>query len=133
MTEQVADVSQRRTQVIQGISDKFRSLMTAPTVYGDVVDLQRVCAGVLEGVVSTNIHFTRALLDFANPGAFILLQQRFATDCLIPPSLAVDLLQVGIIGQRAETFWGELVPCGAACVHDGVIVCEQPVGEMALP
>ena len=52
---------------------------------------------------------------------------------LIPPSLAVDLLQVGVVAQRAQAVRGELVPGGAAGVHDGVVAAEQAVGEVAFP
>ena len=51
---------------------------------------------------------------------------------VIPLSLAVDLLDVGVAAQRAEAFWREPVPGGAAGVDDGVVVVEQPVREEAL-
>ncbi len=51
---------------------------------------------------------------------------------LIPLSLAVDLLDVGVAAQRAEALWREPVPGGAAGIDNGVVVIEQPVREEAL-
>ncbi len=51
---------------------------------------------------------------------------------IIPLSLAVDLLDVGVVAQRAEAFWREPVPGGAAGVDDGVVIVEQPVRKEAL-
>ena len=50
---------------------------------------------------------------------------------VIPLSLAVDLLDVGVAAQGAEALWREPVPGGTAGVDDGVVVVEQPVREEA--
>src|SRR5215211_5348628 len=55
--------------------------------------------------------------------------------CMIPLRLSFDLFEVGIGGQGADTtrFSRKLVPGGAAGVHDGLVIGEQPVREVALP
>ena len=53
----------------------------------------------------------------------------------LPPRLSFDLFEVGVGGEGAEptSFGRERVPGGAAGVHDGLVIGEQPVREVALP
>src|SRR5215213_363017 len=54
---------------------------------------------------------------------------------VIPPRLSFELFEVGIGGQGAEptSFGCERGPGGAAGVHDGLVIGEQPVREVAVP
>ncbi len=77
------EVSRKMAQVAQGTSEEVRRLATLPhAAQGGLRDLQQGMAGLIEGVVQTNLRATHELLRLANPTAMIELQQRFAREYL---------------------------------------------------
>ena len=74
-------VSQKMAQVAQGTSEEVRRLVTLPhAAEGGLRDLQQGLAGLIEGVVQTNLRATQELLRLANPTAILEMQQRFVRD-----------------------------------------------------
>jgi hypothetical protein len=81
--EQFEQLSHKLAQAVQGTSEDVRSLMVLPgAAQGGLQDLQRGVAGLIEGVIRTNLQATQELFRLANPGAFVELQQRFVRQYL---------------------------------------------------
>ncbi len=79
----IQEVSRKVAQVAQGTSEEVRRLATLPhAAQGGLRDLQQGMAGLIEGVVQTNLRATQELLRLTNPTAIIELQQRFAREYL---------------------------------------------------
>jgi hypothetical protein len=77
------EVSRKVVQVAQGTSEEVRRLATLPhAAEGGLRDLQQGMAGLIEGVVQTNLRATQELFRLTNPTAIIELQQRFAREYL---------------------------------------------------
>ena len=74
-------VSRKMAQAAQGASEEVRHLMTLPhAAEGGLRDMQHGMAGLVEGVVQTNLRMTKELLRFSNPAAVVEMQQRFAQE-----------------------------------------------------
>jgi hypothetical protein len=81
--EQFEQLSHKMARAVQGTSEDVRSLMVLPgAAQGGLQDLQRGVAGLIEGIVRTNLRATQELFRLANPGAFVELQQRFVRQYL---------------------------------------------------
>ena len=77
------EVSRKVVQVAQGTSEEVRRLATLPhAAQGGLHDMQQGIAGLIEGVVQTNLRATQELFRLTNPTAIIEMQQRFARDYL---------------------------------------------------
>jgi hypothetical protein len=75
------EVSRKMAQVAQGTSEEVRRFATLPhAAQGGLRDLQQGMAGLIEGVMQTNLRATQELFRLANPTAIIELQQRFARE-----------------------------------------------------
>jgi len=87
------EVSRKVAQVAQGTSEEVRRLATLPqAAEGGLHDMRQGVAGLVEGVVQTNLRATQELFRLANPVAFIELQQRFAreyTDTVMQNTVAL--------------------------------------------
>jgi hypothetical protein len=71
-------VSRKMAQVAQGTSEEVRRLATLPhAAEGGLHDMRQGVAGLVEGVVQTNVRATQELFRLANPVAIVELQQRF--------------------------------------------------------
>ena len=71
-------VSHQVAQVAHGTSEDVRRLATLPhAAEGGLRDMQQGIAGLIEGVVRTNLRATQELFRLTNPTAIIELQQRF--------------------------------------------------------
>ncbi len=82
-TQTFQEVSRKMEQAAQGTSEEVRRLATLPhAAEGGLRDLQQGMAGLIEGVVQTNLRATQELFRLTNPTAIIELQQRFARDYL---------------------------------------------------
>lgn len=75
------DVSRKMAQAAQGTSEEVRRLATLPqAAEGGLHDMRQGMAGLVEGVVQTNLHAAQELFRLANPVAIVELQQRFARE-----------------------------------------------------
>ena len=75
------EVSRKMAQVAQGTSEEVRRLATLPhAAEGGLHDMRQGVAGLVEGVVQTNLRATQELFRLANPVAIVELQQRFARE-----------------------------------------------------
>jgi len=75
------DVSRKMAQVAQGTSQEVRRLATLPhAAEGGMHDMRQGMAGLVEGVMQTNLRATQELFRLVNPTAIIELQQRFARE-----------------------------------------------------
>jgi len=80
-TQRLQEVSRKMVQVAHGTSEEVRRLATLPhAAQGGLRDLQQGMAGLVEGVVQTNLRATQELFRLTNPTAIIEMQQRFARD-----------------------------------------------------
>jgi hypothetical protein len=81
------EVSRKMADAARGTTENVRQLMALPNAaQGGLRDLQQGVAGLVEGVVRTNLHATQELFRLANPAPIVELQQRFAreyTDTLL--------------------------------------------------
>ena len=81
------EVSRKIAEATQGTTENVRRLMALPNAAeGGLRDLQQGVAGLVEGVVQTNLRAAQELFRLANPAPFVELQQRFAreyTDTLL--------------------------------------------------
>lgn len=74
-------VGRKVAQAAQGASEDVRHLMTLPqAAEGGLRDMQHGVAGLIEGVVQTNLRVTKELFRFSNPAAVVEMQQRFAQE-----------------------------------------------------
>jgi len=72
------EVSRKVAQVAQETSEEVRRLATLPhAAEGGLRDMQQSIAGLIEGVVQTNLRATQELFRQTNATAMIELQQRF--------------------------------------------------------
>ncbi len=77
------EVSRKMAQVAQSTSEDVRQLATLPhAAEGGMRDVKQGIAGLVEGVMQTNLCATQELFRLANPSAMIELQQRFAREYL---------------------------------------------------
>ena len=87
------EVSRKVAEAAQGTTENVRRLMALPNAAeGGLRDLQQGVAGLVEGVVRTNLRAAQELFRLANPAPFVELQQRFAreyTDTLLRNSAAL--------------------------------------------
>ncbi len=75
------EVSRKMAQVAHGTSEEVRRLATLPhAAEGGLHDMRQGMAGLVEGVVQTNLRATQELFRLANPTAIIELQQRFVRE-----------------------------------------------------
>jgi hypothetical protein len=75
------EVSRKMAQVAQGTSEEVRRLATLPhAAEGGLHDMRQGMAGLVEGVIQTNLRATQELFRLTNPTAIIELQQRFARE-----------------------------------------------------
>ena len=75
------DVSHKVAHAAQDTSESMRKLMSLPkAAEGGLNDLRQGMAGLVEGVVQTNLRATQELFRLTNPAAMIELQQRFVRD-----------------------------------------------------
>lgn len=73
------EVSRKMAQVAQSTSEDVRQLATLPhAAEGGMRDVKQGIAGLIEGVMQTNLRATQELFRLANPSAMVELQQRFA-------------------------------------------------------
>ena len=73
------EVSRKIAQVAQGTSEEARRLAVLPhAAEGGLHDMRQGMAGLVEGVMQTNLRATQELFRLANPVAIVELQQRFA-------------------------------------------------------
>jgi hypothetical protein len=81
------EVSGKVAEAARGTTENVRQLMALPTAAeGGLRDLQHGVAGLIEGVVQTNLRAAQELFRLANPAPIVELQQRFAreyTDTLL--------------------------------------------------
>ena len=77
------DVSRKVAQAAQATSEDTLRLRTLPqAAEGGLRDLQQGIAGLVEGVVQTNLRATQELFRLMNPAAAIEMQQRFVREYL---------------------------------------------------
>ena len=81
------EVSRKVADAARGTTENVRQLMALPNAAeGGLRDLQQGMAGLVEGVVQTNLRAAQELFRLANPAPLVELQQRFAreyTDTLL--------------------------------------------------
>src|SRR5215204_3025677 len=85
--ERFEEVSRKVAEAARGTTENVRQLMALPNAAeGGLRDLQQGVAGLVEGVVQTNLRAAQELFRLANPAPLVELQQRFAreyTDTLL--------------------------------------------------
>ena len=75
------EVSHKVAHVAQDTSESMRKLMLLPkAAEGGLNDMRQGMAGLIEGVVQTNLRATQELFRLTNPAAMIELQQRFVRE-----------------------------------------------------
>ncbi len=81
--EQFEQVGHKLAEAMQQGAQDMRRLMVLPhAAEGGMRDLQQALAGLVQGVVQTNLRATQELFRLANPSGVIELQQRFAREYL---------------------------------------------------
>jgi hypothetical protein len=79
-TKQFEEMSRK---VAYGANEGLRAFMMLPNAANDgLQDFSQSMAGLVEGVMRTNLRATEELLQLANPSAFVELQQRFIREYL---------------------------------------------------
>ena len=79
--EQIEEMGRKVAQTAKSAAPDMRAMMALPDVAtGGMKDMQQSMAGLMEGVVRTNLRATQELMQLANPGAYIEFQQRFMRD-----------------------------------------------------
>ena len=74
-------VSRRVAEAARGTSEDMSRFFVLPhAAEGGLRDAQQAMAGLVEGVVQTNLRATQELFRLTNPAAYIELQQRFARE-----------------------------------------------------
>jgi hypothetical protein len=85
--QRMEEVSRKVAEAAQGTTENVRRLMVLPNAAeGGLRDFQQGVAGLIEGVVQTNLRAAQELFRLANPAPVVELQQRFAreyTDTLL--------------------------------------------------
>ena len=72
------EVSRKVAEAAQGTTENVRKLMALPNAAeGGLRDLQQSMAGLVEGVVRTNLRVAQEVFRMSNPAAVVELQQRF--------------------------------------------------------
>ncbi|MBL6082251.1 phasin family protein [Belnapia sp. T18] len=75
------EVSRKVAEAARGTSENVRQLMALPNAAeGGLRDLQQGMAGLLEGVMQTNLRAAQELFRLANPAPIVELQQRFVRE-----------------------------------------------------
>ena len=76
-------VSQKLAQAVQGTSQDVQRFFVLPqAAEGGLRDVQQAMAGLVEGVVQTNLRAVQELSRLSNPAAVVELQQRFVREYL---------------------------------------------------
>ena len=87
------EVSRKVAEAAKGTAENMRRLMALPNAAeGGLRDFQQGVAGLIEGVVQTNLHVAQELFSLANPSPLVELQQRAAreyTDTLLKNSAEI--------------------------------------------
>jgi hypothetical protein len=78
--ERFQDLGRKTAELVQTASEDLRLLVTLPTAGGGLQDLQQTMAGLVEGVIRTNVQATQELFRLADPTKVVELQQRFVRD-----------------------------------------------------
>ena len=72
------EVSRKVAEATKGTTENLRQLMALPNAAeGGLRDLQQSMAGLVEGVVQTNLRVAQEVFRMSNPAAVVELQQRF--------------------------------------------------------
>ena len=72
------EVSRKMAEAAQGTTENVRKLMALPNAAeGGLRDLQQSMAGLVEGVVRSNLHMAQELFRQDDPASVAALQQRF--------------------------------------------------------
>ena len=80
--ERFEEVSRKMADAARGTTENMRQLMALPNAAkGGLRDMQQGMAGLVKGVVQTNLRAAQELFRLANPAPFVELQQRFAREC----------------------------------------------------
>ena len=75
------EVSRKVADAAKGTTENLRQLMALPNAAeGGLRDMQQGMAGLVEGVVQTNLRAAQELFRLANPAPLVELQQRFARE-----------------------------------------------------
>src|SRR5947209_367753 len=75
------ETSRKMAEVARGTSEDVNRFFTLPNAAeGGLRDMQQGVAGLVEGVVQTNLRATQELLRLTDPSAVIELQQRFVRE-----------------------------------------------------
>jgi len=86
-TQRFQEMSRKVAEAAQGTTENVRRLMVLPhAAEGGLRDLQQGVAGLVEGMVQTNLRVVQELFRLSNPAPIIELQQRFVreyTDTLL--------------------------------------------------
>jgi hypothetical protein len=81
--QQFEAASRRMADAAPGNIENLRALMTLPnTAQGGLQELQQSMAGLVQGVMQTNLRAAQELFQLANPAALAEVQQRFMRDYL---------------------------------------------------
>ena len=79
--ERFEAMSRKLAETARGTSEDVNKLFVLPhAAEGGLRDMQQSLAGLVEGVVQTNVRATQELFRMGNPSALIELQQRFARE-----------------------------------------------------
>jgi hypothetical protein len=88
--QRAEEVSRKVAEATQATTENLRQLMVVPNAaQGGLRDFQQGVAGLVEGVVRTNLRAAQELFRLANPAPLVELQQRFVreyTDTLLQNS-----------------------------------------------
>jgi len=79
--ERFEEVSRKVADAARGTTENMRQLMALPNAArGGLRDMQQGMAGLVEGVVQTNLRATQEMFRLASPAPFVELQQRVARE-----------------------------------------------------
>ena len=74
-------VSRKVAEAARGTGEDMQRFFVLPhAAEGGLRDMQQGVAGLVEGVVQTNLRVTQELFRLTNPAAYVELQQRFARE-----------------------------------------------------
>ena len=81
--QQFEAASRKLADAAPGNVENLRALMALPNAaQGGLQELQQSVAGLVQGVVQTNLRAAQELFQLANPAALVEVQQRFVRDYL---------------------------------------------------